>query len=558
MTMPRKPQGRRALALNFALMLVVAVCALLFVWRWIDQPAATIKPADATVSAPAQRHDRSPEGIDNTADDPGRRAPETKASSTAVGPDSGELVLQFLERAQQGLRPAAALAFTVEIVTAARGKQLPQETDQKGYATITGPRGAAAMIRLPDTGWRFASHGLVGGTETTISLSRTAPSDDMTLIVERAQSLALSISYSDGVAYTGLITVLSASGQPLSLEVQSTPVRMALRPDQEFRVLVPSRRPGFADKEVALKPSSVQAPQLITLEESARDFGMLEISCTGAEAGALVDIYVDEVPTDAADAARRQLQHDRARRWSSDKSYTTCSLSEAKFVVVVRPYHAQSNLIGRAEASVLAGVTVRVHVVLELQASVRARVVQVNGTPVPRARLALGEETHVKWDWVDTLPAGFGQAGEYPMALAGADGVATLSGLLPGSLRVLCDARGLAQKQFEITLAPGECHDLGTVTLSKAEGRIVIVVHHPQAAEDAEYEIMLLKPLGGVVFGPKAYVGKRIVIDGLALLAHTISIRYVGGGFGATSQNVALTASSPSAEVEFAMKRPGE
>lgn len=545
---------RRVMAVNAALLLLALSCAVLFFWRWVNQGEATRdfkqSQADVPEVGRVNAHTVSVDGAAGSL--PGDvGTPGTPGEAGAAGQD---LILRFAELTASGLIPVPGLRVNVTIPEVDARRRLELITDEGGRARLRGPVGANAEVSLYEDQWRFVSRRRAGTSSITVPVLLHGPSGEVSLAVERVRTHVLEIRYADGVDYAGVITLRPGFGAPTQVEIAPGPAKLVLPAEGRFDVLVAARRPGFADRVVALDPPAAGTVQVITLDSADREHGVLEVVCLGSVPGMAVDITIEE--TSAHESARRQLQSDRVRRWSAEKAYVSRSLREGDFLVIVRPSQGQGALVGRAEARVVRGAAVQVQIVLTMQATVRARFVLADGNPVPRARLVPAEAEHVHWDWLAGLPAGYARGGDDPIALADSDGVAVLSGLIPGVVRLLGDARGYGQQRFDVTLAQGECHDLGTVVLAEAEGRIVIHVDHPEADDNSEYEVMLLKPLAGVVFGPASYTGKQFVIERLPLLTYTVSIRYVGGGFGATSRQVALTADKPEGSVTFKMARP--
>lgn len=537
--------------LFYCLLALMLMAAGFAITQWTAASETTFQPTNLELTG-CQSNDREPLQLPPQ-DSENPVTGDSGQTSAALKPSDSALLTVTLFQYDAAAK-VGVTGLELEILWKDDGPDLPHQahhTDELGQVITLVPPEITISIVLNSPFWRFAGQPYTTEKRAYVAGSTCA----LSLQVERVCQFTVDVTYEDGRRYSGVAMVSPDSGAPSVLLMSEESSKVLVLPaGKKWTLFAPSRRSGFTSGELLLDEGVGEVSNSLILRRDDDNSGVFEVQCDNAADGLLVNIRIS---ADADSVSTTTL--DEVSNWPSTLPYFSTTLAPGAYVVRVQV--SSDSEFGRAAlglevAELVAGQTQTVRVRLAPPGSVRAVVVDENNQPIAKARLALANATHFNWHWAREEPPGYQHDGSDAYALSGHDGVVVLTGSPAGTIELICDAEGCGQVLLHAVVLPGAEHDFGTIVLVAAAGKIKILIDHPEATETDEYEVTLLKPLGGIVRSAQRFNGKSHIIEGLPLLTYVVSIRYVAGGFGAYAKEAMLDTEAPEAVLKFVMRKP--
>lgn len=348
--------------------------------------------------------------------------------------------------------------------------QTPFSTGEDGGSSVNVPDGASkGRFFVQSKGWRQADY----------AWFQASTSADVVLRVYSTRTLRLNITYADGRPYEG--KVLYAGCGAIDGMAKDGVLELAGVPARDGMISVFVQRPGYdpVHREITAAEILGDRELTLTVPQSARPTGLLRVKANR--------------PPDAKDP----LVELRCQVWSVNQARAVngCQFgfidnSAVKDVPQLAPGEyvvrtASSGYVSRKVVVVVAGEITEVDLTWEAAASVRAELVMADGTPIQGAVLRLAQGGYARF------PA---SPSPGTQAVAGADGIACLSGLPVGACELAAEAPGFELATVKAELAGAGAMNLGRITLEKATTNVVVEVQNADPSK--AYTVQLGHPNG--------------------------------------------------------------
>lgn len=373
-----------------------------------------------------------------------------------------------------------------------------------------------------------------------------SPGHELTIRAREALSFRLMVLLEDGVAFKGGITVSShdqagellyrrmfhSNGQD-AVSVQSLPKGANLEVFAHATVL------GYPAQSVTVEASTIVRDQtvIVTLRKDPGDQnGAVEIDFNG---------YPPKGQRIAITAKGQNLEVDGGSHGSRTGAiWRSGPIAPGEYVLRIigdtlwesEPFIVEAQRVTRLTPDPYQPATVTATIVNE----------QGHPTSVPGAKrgavLSRFDQSCLP-DWIS--------ASDQPgmLALADAQGHATLTGVRPGLRRFVVDAPHHEPCYFELVLMPGETHDLGLVKLRPAAGKIIVRLTGMR--EGMTYIVHVGQPRGAAIRMELSVTTREVVFERLPLRTYLVAVAPGESGGLPVSAQAALTELESEAVVEF-------
>lgn len=428
------------------------------------------------------------------------------------------------------------------------------ETDEDGNFEVTAHKSYRITIKPADGDWVPVSSTLI---ETTFS--RNGP---LRIVLREAYRgvLRVRIQYDDGVPFQGRAMVEEADDGPhvhvsFNCDQEGRAIVKPIPTDRRLRTRNYETRAGYIGRDqhwTYIEPEELRSDQElpIIIPRHDKPVSIIRVVFVGDRPPHGTHVVVE--------AERRTPQ--RTRVPPNRPEWTSGALdgTDGKHrVIILGPMAWQSDWL-----TLTAGEETVVHAQLRLSNTVRARLVDASGTPLPNGGMRLTEGSYMQF------------GGKYPrsdddgpppvlqrrsVAVANEEGVVTLSGLPHGSLTVEAGAWGKMTVTRVVDARDSSTTDLGDIVLMDAAGEVTI--HLTAMRPDIEYAVVLFQPAPGPPLRPFQPVsGNSVIVTGLDLREYTVGITTIRGGR-IVSERVSLSTEQPFATITLdvsPIEAPGE
>lgn len=386
------------------------------------------------------------------------------------------------------------------------------ETDGNGQLLVTAMAGEYLQARVLDQKWGIETH-----DGTAVFRAPDQQHCVWPITVSEDAPVRIALSFADGMAFTGMISVRGTGGWtgPLmhvvnehSFELGRVDVGSGSEP---CAVTLWSRRLGFESRSEfsfpaeqlasgrwldCVVPFSKEAQCQVVIDlASVRDKPAIRLKITDDQ-----DRTIDDVRVAIAEVAACGYQ------------YHSRILAPGQWRVSV----TESGLAWESGLITLTSGEKRVLAVLNAPGgSVSVRFVD-EGTkePVSGGVLSLSARRYLNWETVSRFEHNVVQR-------SAADGTLVAQDIPSGRRTVAFEAPGYEPTVLELVVVSGQETRCGTVFLRRASGAIQVTIDG--ARPDQRVFLLLLEPGGGILRGPTPVVGE-VVLDGLPKREYVIAL----------------------------------